>query len=82
MVCFQTENPNLGKFWKALEWKMLVYFMVMWNILRSFGIFCGHLVTSFWCIVSRKIWQPCKEQRQPFETKKGGRFALWLIEAG
>jgi hypothetical protein len=19
MVCFQTKNPNLGKFWKALE---------------------------------------------------------------
>jgi hypothetical protein len=40
MVCFQTKNPNLGKFWSALEWKMLVYFMFIWNILRSFG----HLV--------------------------------------
>jgi hypothetical protein len=39
MVCFQTKNPNLGKFWMALEWKMLLYFMVIWNILRSFGIF-------------------------------------------
>jgi hypothetical protein len=27
-VCFQTQNPNLGKFWRALEWKMLVYFKV------------------------------------------------------
>jgi hypothetical protein len=26
MVCFQTQNPNLGKFWRALEWKMLVHF--------------------------------------------------------
>jgi hypothetical protein len=32
MVCFQTKNPNLGKFWRALEWEMLVY---LW----SFGIF-------------------------------------------
>jgi hypothetical protein len=33
MVCFQTKNPNLGKFWRALEWKMLKYFMAIWNIL-------------------------------------------------
>jgi hypothetical protein len=34
--------------------------MVIWNILRPFGIFCGNLVCfpSFWFIVSRKIWQP------------------------
>jgi hypothetical protein len=37
MVCFQTKNPNLGKFWRALEWKILVYFMAIWNILQSFG---------------------------------------------
>jgi hypothetical protein len=39
MVCFQTKNPNSGTFWRALEWKMLVYFMVFWNILRSFGTY-------------------------------------------
>jgi hypothetical protein len=39
MVCFQTQKNNLGKFWRALEWKILVYFMVIWNILRSFRIF-------------------------------------------
>jgi hypothetical protein len=58
MVCFQTKNPDLGKFWRVLEWKMLVYFMfirdilhmVIWYFLWSFGIFqviCyfyGHLV--------------------------------------
>jgi hypothetical protein len=32
MVCFQTKNPNLGKFWRALEWIMLLC------------IFYGHLV--------------------------------------
>jgi hypothetical protein len=25
MAYFQTKNPNLGKFWRVLEWKMLVY---------------------------------------------------------
>jgi hypothetical protein len=44
MVCFEIGNPNLGKFWRALKWKKLVYFMVLWNILWSFGIFYGHLV--------------------------------------
>jgi hypothetical protein len=24
IIYFQTKNPNLGKFWMALEWKMLV----------------------------------------------------------
>jgi hypothetical protein len=28
-----------GKFWRALELKMLAYFIVVWNILRPFGIF-------------------------------------------
>jgi hypothetical protein len=32
MVYFQTKNPNLGKFWRALVWKMLIYFMDIWNI--------------------------------------------------
>jgi hypothetical protein len=44
MVCFQTKNPNLGKFRRALEWKILVYLMVIWNTLRSFGIFYVHFV--------------------------------------
>jgi hypothetical protein len=43
MVCFQTKNPNLGKFWRVLQWKMLVYFMDTWSILRSFVI--GILLT-------------------------------------
>jgi hypothetical protein len=44
MVCFPTKNPNLGKFWRALQLKMLVYFMDIRSILRSFGKFYGRLV--------------------------------------
>jgi hypothetical protein len=44
MVCFQTKNPNLGKFWRVLQWKILVYFMIIWSILRPLEIFYGHLV--------------------------------------
>jgi hypothetical protein len=66
MLYFQTKNLNLGKFWRALESKMLVYFMVIWNILLPLVISSGHLVMlchfvmlwPFWYIVSRKIWQP------------------------
>jgi hypothetical protein len=39
MVCFQAKNPNLGKFRRALDCKMLIYFMAIWNILRTFKIF-------------------------------------------
>jgi hypothetical protein len=60
MVCFQTKNPNLGKFWRGLQWKILVYFMTVWFILRPLEIFYGHLVyfCPFWYFVPRKIWQP------------------------
>jgi hypothetical protein len=71
MVSFQTQNPTLGKLWWAqgvadpkknfdgpyIDWKMLKYFMAIWNIYRhlgyfmtiwyilcSFGTFCVHLV--------------------------------------
>jgi hypothetical protein len=44
MVCFQNKNPNLGKFWRVLQWKMLAYFMDTWSILRSFVI---HILLTF-----------------------------------
>jgi hypothetical protein len=52
MVYFQTKNPNLGKFWRPLDWKMLIYFMAIWNILQTFGIFYGHLgyLMTMWYI--------------------------------
>jgi hypothetical protein len=55
MVFFK---PNLGKFWSALDWKMLKYFMAIWNILLRFWNFYGHWVifcsfgTFFWFLVS------------------------------
>jgi hypothetical protein len=42
---FQAKNPNLGKFWRVLQLKMLVYFMAKTSIyIWPFGTFCGHLV--------------------------------------
>jgi hypothetical protein len=60
MVCFRTKNnPNVGKFWRALDWKMLIYFMATWNILWRFRVFYDHLLHfvfiwySFPVLVSR-----------------------------
>jgi hypothetical protein len=44
MAYFQTKNPDLGKFWRALDWNMLIYFMAIWNIVETFGIFYDHWV--------------------------------------
>jgi hypothetical protein len=61
MVCFQTKNTKLVKFWRVLQWKLLVYFMDIWSILRSFSIHVFWLISifsPFWYIVPIKIWQP------------------------
>jgi hypothetical protein len=42
--------PNLGKKFRASDWKMMKYFMAIWNILRTFGLFYAHLeqIVSIW----------------------------------
>jgi hypothetical protein len=46
MVYFQNKNSNLGKFWKVLQWKMLVF---LWSL----GLFYGYLVyfVAIWYIL-------------------------------
>jgi hypothetical protein len=71
MVGFQTKNTNLGKFGWVLQWKLLVYFMAIWSILRPFGIFLAisyilwlfGIFFPFWYVPPRKIWQPCAKFR-------------------
>jgi hypothetical protein len=41
---FQTKNPNLDKFCRVMQWKMVVYYMAVWSILRPYVILGGHLV--------------------------------------
>jgi hypothetical protein len=51
MLFFQTKNPNLGKLWRVLQRKMLVYFMFLVKFyghsvyLWPFGMFVGHFVS-------------------------------------
>jgi hypothetical protein len=51
---FKPKNPNLDKFRRVLQWKMLVYVAYICYILRPFGIFYGHLVylVAIWYIFS------------------------------
>jgi hypothetical protein len=51
MVYFQMQNSNLDKFWRTLDWKMLMYFMDIWNISRTFGIFYDRLVHFVFILV-------------------------------
>jgi hypothetical protein len=69
MVYFQTQNPTLGKLWRALDLKKFIYFMAIWTILQTFGIFYDHSVHfvfiwyifPVWDHVTGKTWQPCSE---------------------
>jgi hypothetical protein len=57
MVIFQTQNPNLGKFWRALELKgndHMGYSMAIWCIILLFYGTFGNLV-AIWYIFS-PIW--------------------------
>jgi hypothetical protein len=54
MVCFQTKNTNLGKFGWVLLWKIVVYFMTIWSILRPLEIFYGHLV--YFTAIGNILW--------------------------
>jgi hypothetical protein len=53
---FHTKNHNSGLFWRALEWKMLVYFMKFDIVyVMSLGTFYAHLLHFVvnWCIFAR-----------------------------
>jgi hypothetical protein len=69
MVYFQTKNPNLGKFGRALEWKRLVYTLGIWNklpmeILRLFGNLeaIWYVFPSFGTLCQEKSGSPVKKR--------------------
>jgi hypothetical protein len=55
MVSFQTKNPILGKFWRVLQWKILVNLITISSILLLLEIFYRHLVyfVVIWYIFCR-----------------------------
>jgi hypothetical protein len=62
MVYFQTKNPNLGKFWRVLVRKMLLYFMAICNIICPFGIFYDHLVHIVFIWYIFPVLVPCTKK--------------------
>jgi hypothetical protein len=73
MVCFQTQNPNLVKFWRALNWKKFKYYMAIWNILWTFGVFYNHLVhfSGFGIVYQEKSGNPAVESKEGGKEKMG-----------
>jgi hypothetical protein len=64
------KNPNLGKFWKVLQWKMLVFVTAILSILRPkwynfvhYAKFCAHLVyfSRFGMLYREKSGNPAKD---------------------
>jgi hypothetical protein len=74
MVCFQTKNPNLGKFWRALDWKILIYIMPIWNILQIFVIFYNHLVHFMFIWYIFPVFVSCTKKNLATQLASGGMF--------
>jgi hypothetical protein len=56
-----TKVPNLNIFWRYLEWKILNYFISLWNILRPFCIsyaFGIHILPHFGILNQEKSGNP------------------------
>jgi hypothetical protein len=76
MVYFQTKNPNLGKFWRAFEWKMLVYnhleyFTAIWYNSWPFGIVRTkkNLATLVWTSLENTANNLIQRWEKQFPTK-------------
>jgi hypothetical protein len=41
---FSNQKSQFGKKSRSSDWKMLIYFTAIWNILWTFGIFNDHFV--------------------------------------
>jgi hypothetical protein len=66
---FQTKDPNSGKFWMAIKWKMFVYFMVIWNILQPLGVLYGILVYgNFVYLTPFLVYCAKKNMATPLQT--------------
>jgi hypothetical protein len=62
---FHSKNSLLGIFSRALEWIMVAYFSVIWNILKQFGMVILNIFWSFhikfWYVLTRKSGNPARK---------------------
>jgi hypothetical protein len=75
MVYLHPKNPNLGTFWRALEWKILAHFMAIWYFLRISGIFYYHVLhfVALWYILPH-FGLLCREKSGNPELKSSNQF--------
>jgi hypothetical protein len=81
---FQTENPDLGKFWRVLQWRMLVYYMycnynyftAIWYCLWPSGIFVviWYIISHFGVLYQEKSCNPA------FDRMVGGWGEDYMCE--
>jgi hypothetical protein len=75
MVCFQTKNPNLGKFWRenaGIFYCHLEYCTVIWYILWPFGkvVVIWYLFLRFGILCQEKSGNPGFESIFFLQQKK------------
>jgi hypothetical protein len=62
-----SQKSHLGTFLRALDWKMSIYFMAIWNLWLAFRIFYDrlvHVVLIGYIFPVLVSWHPCMTQQQ------------------
>jgi hypothetical protein len=77
MVCFQTKNPNLGTFWRVLQWKILAYFMIIWSILRQYFRAIWYILWFFGIFFPILVF--CTKEN--LATTEKSQFRFFLLRA-
>jgi hypothetical protein len=88
MVYFQTKSTNLGKFYRALDWRYIDILYIIWDILyghleyfTDIGIVYDHLVHFvFVCNISSRfgIMYPKKSGNPDSASKQNGKGKLLI----
>jgi hypothetical protein len=56
MAYFQTKNPDLGKFWRVLQWKMLVFYIYAHLVYFTTIRYCYFATNRYIYVVCMVIW--------------------------
>jgi hypothetical protein len=59
---FSNQKSQFGKKFRASDWKLLIYFMAIWNTLRIFGIFCDYSVHFVFIWYIFPVWVSCTKK--------------------
>jgi hypothetical protein len=78
MADFQTKNRNLGTFWRALHFKLLVYFLVIWSILLPYDIFMDicYILWQFGILVPGLVFCTKKNLATPGHVVMAAHFLV------